>query len=439
MTYVPIEYESLIQDAARKSGIPYDIVAAQIYHESGFNPGAISPTGAYGIAQFEPGTWAQFGEGSILHASDPRKAMAAYVKYMKYLMRIEHNDIQKALAAYNAGPGDLRAGMNYAVTILQNAGTPTSGPMTSDNNGVDFANSNAAQFVPTVTPHLSLAQLSSKYPLVFATMHAVPELQGIFQKLVAGTLSQDGAIAAFQNSHWFATHSDTARQIFATMEADPATYSQRVTNLEAQLQQMASSLGATLSPSQVQQLGIDALYGGYDSNQPVLRQKFMQYVKPVSGNHFGGEAGSDEDQLRQSMRDMGVFMPESQLAQQLQQIIGGQQTVQGVQAQLRSQAASMYPAYSSQINSGMNVSDIAAPYMSRGQQLLEMGPGSLNISSPLVKQALQYAPGGVPTAMPLGDFEKTVRQDPRWLQTDNAQDSMMSNAHKVLTDFGFEY
>jgi len=45
----------------------------------------------------------------------------------------------------------------------------------------------------------------------------------------------------------------------------------------------------------------------------------------------------------------------------------------------------------------------------------------------------------VPTPMPLGDFEKQVRQDPRWLSTDNAQDSIMSNAHRVLVDMGFEY
>lgn len=439
MTHVPSEYEFLIEDAARQTGIPYDVVAAQISLESGFKPNVFSPTGAYGIAQFEPGTWKEYGQGSFLNAGNPKMAMAAYVKYMKYLMRVEKGDIQKALAAYNAGPGDLRAGMGYATTVLQNAGTPSVDPMATDNNGVDLANSNASQFVPTATPHLSLEQLKSEYPLVYATLHSVPELQGIFQQMVQGTMSPDGAIAAIQNSHWFATHSDTARQIFATMKADPATYSQRVTNLEAQLQQMATEIGAQLSHSQVQELGVDALFKGYDTNQAMLRQKFMQYVKPVSGNHFGGQAGSDEDQLRQAMRDMGVFLPESQLAQQLQQIAGGTQTVQGVQAQLRTQAASMYPAYASQINSGMNVSDIAAPYMSRAQQLLEMGPGSMNISSPLIKQALQYAPGGVPTAMPLGDFEKSVRQDPRWLQTDNAQDSIMSNAHKVLTDFGFEY
>jgi len=69
-----------------------------------------------------------------------------------------------------------------------------------------------------------------------------------------------------------------------------------------------------------------------------------------------------------------------------------------------------------------------------------MGPGAMNIQTPLVKQALQYmGPDGKPTAMPMYDFENAVRKDPRWLQTDNAQDSFMSNAHRVLQDFGFAY
>jgi uridine kinase len=63
----------------------------------------------------------------------------------------------------------------------------------------------------------------------------------------------------------------------------------------------------------------------------------------------------------------------------------------------------------------------------------------MNINTPMIKSALQYTQNGAPTAMPMYDFEKGVRQDPRWLSTDNAQDAFMSNAHQVLVNFGFEY
>lgn len=436
MVYIPPQYASLVAEAAKATGIPIQIVAAQINQESGWNPGSVGQYGEKGLFQFLPSTWATVGSGD---PTNPEDEVKAYIQYMNYLMKLEGGSVIKALAAYNGGPGNIEAGMPYANTVIQSSGIPPSEYSQTDNSGISLANSNVANFIPQATPMLNLDQLRSEYPLVAALVTSVPELSNIFNQAVQGTWSTDRFIAAVQNSQWWATHSSTARQVFSTMKADPATYNQNVTNLQATLQQMAAQLGAQITPQQAQQFAVDAIMGGYDQNTAVLDQKFSAFVKPVSGNHFGGQAGSYEDQIRQSMRDLGVFMPEDQLASQIQQIIAGKQSVQGVNAQLRQQSSSMYPAYAQQINSGMNLSDIASPFISRAQQLLEMGPGSVNIQTPMIKNALQYTQNGQPTAMPMYDFERTVRQDPRWLSTDNAQDAFMSNAHRVLVDMGFEY
>lgn len=58
---VPAEYWEAIEAAAAHSGISTDVLAAQIQQESGWNPNAQSPAGAQGIAQFMPGTAAQYG------------------------------------------------------------------------------------------------------------------------------------------------------------------------------------------------------------------------------------------------------------------------------------------------------------------------------------------------------------------------------------------
>lgn len=410
MALVPAQYESMIQKAAQELGINMAIVAAQIglkYH------------------------WD--------FPSDPQKIIDDYVAQMKQLLAIEGNNIQLALSAYSAGPGNIVAGTSYAQEVLQASQLAPSQYMTTDNNGISPFASNVSSYMADNQPVLSMASLQSEYPLVAALISSVPELEQKYKKAVDKQESTDAFIADVQNGTWWATHSDTARQVFALMKADPATYTQNVNNLYANVQMMASQLGASLTQSQLHQFAVDALFGGYDQNQAMLNQKFAEFVKPTSGNHFGGQAGTYEDQIRQGMRDLGVFIPEGQLDTQIKQIIGGQSSVQSVLAQLRTQAASMYPAYASQINSGMNVSDIASPYIGRAQQLLEMGPGAMNIQTPMIKQALQYTLDGQPTSMPMYDFEKAVRQDPRWLQTDNAQDSFMSNAHRVLQDFGFAY
>lgn len=436
MVYIPSQYLALVERASQDTGIPVQIIAAQIALESNWNPKAISKTGAQGIAQFEPDTWKEYGSGD---PNDPIAAMQAYTRYMKYLMNEEGGDVELALAAYNAGPGNIGAGMGYADQIIQSSGLPPSQYMNQDNSGIDLNNSNVGSYLQSSQPILSLDQLRSQYPMVAALLESVPDLKTIEQQAVNQQWTEDKIISAVQNSNWYKTHSETARNLIANMNLDPATYNQNVTNLEASIKQMMAQLGASMTQGQLQQFAVDAMMGGYDQNQAVLDQKFAQFVKPTSGNHFGGQAGSAEDQIRQGMRDLGVFIPEGQLDTQIQQIIGGQSSVQSVLAQLRTQAASMYPAYASQINSGMNTSDIASPFISRAQQLLEMGPGEMNIQTPLIKQALQFTQDGKPTAMPMYNFEQAVRQDPRWLSTDNAQDSFMSNAHRVLQDFGFAY
>lgn len=121
-SYVPSQYSGDVLDAASQLNIPVAVVAAQINLESGFNPNARSSAGAEGIAQFEPGTFASYGPkgGSPFNAKD---SFIAYVNYMKYLLRKEGGDIRNALAAYNAGPGNIAAGQGYATTILDKAGS----------------------------------------------------------------------------------------------------------------------------------------------------------------------------------------------------------------------------------------------------------------------------------------------------------------------------
>lgn len=119
-SYVPSEYVQLVQHAADATGLPASVVAAQIDLESSFNPQAVSPAGAEGIAQFEPGTFSSYGPkgGSPFNVSD---AFQAYTAYMSELLKQEGGSVRKALEAYNAGPGNLPAGAGYATTILDKA------------------------------------------------------------------------------------------------------------------------------------------------------------------------------------------------------------------------------------------------------------------------------------------------------------------------------
>jgi soluble lytic murein transglycosylase-like protein len=69
--------------------------------ESNFNPNAVSPSGAQGIAQFMPATAAAYG---LDDPFDPVAAIEAQARLMAELLR-QFGSVELALAAYNAGPG----------------------------------------------------------------------------------------------------------------------------------------------------------------------------------------------------------------------------------------------------------------------------------------------------------------------------------------------
>lgn len=108
---IPNEYIDFVEDASSVSGVAVAILGAQLQQESGWNPKAVSPVGAKGLAQFMPGTWATFGEGG--DPFDPEDAIAAQGRYMKYLFDFmePHNrgddeyHVKLILAGYNAGQG----------------------------------------------------------------------------------------------------------------------------------------------------------------------------------------------------------------------------------------------------------------------------------------------------------------------------------------------
>lgn len=116
---VPSNWVWWVNAASKGTGIGFQIVACQINLESGFNPNAVSPAGAEGIAQFLPSTFVSYASGSPFNPND---ALTAYINFMNALARMEGNDIFNMLAAYNAGPGNIQAGAGYAQEILSCAG-----------------------------------------------------------------------------------------------------------------------------------------------------------------------------------------------------------------------------------------------------------------------------------------------------------------------------
>jgi hypothetical protein len=104
-SFVPARFRDTLVDAGSKWNVSPALLAAQLDAESGFNPFAVSPAGAEGIAQFMPGTASSYG---LVDPFDPVEAIDAQAHLMSDLIH-QFGSPELALAAYNAGPAPVEA------------------------------------------------------------------------------------------------------------------------------------------------------------------------------------------------------------------------------------------------------------------------------------------------------------------------------------------
>jgi hypothetical protein len=104
-SFVPSRFRAPLIDAASHWSVSAALLAAQLMAESNFDPFAVSPAGAQGIAQFMPGTAASYG---LDDPFDPVAAIDAQAHLMSDLIR-QLGSPELALAGYNAGPGAVES------------------------------------------------------------------------------------------------------------------------------------------------------------------------------------------------------------------------------------------------------------------------------------------------------------------------------------------
>lgn len=136
-------YGNLAQQAAAAYGVDPNVFTRLVQQESGWNPDAVSPAGAVGLAQFMPETAAGLG----VDPTDPVSALYGAARHLRDLLDRYGNDYSLALAAYNAGPGAVDAAggvpqyaetQQYLTAILGDQA-----PQTSSSRGATVVNQQA--------------------------------------------------------------------------------------------------------------------------------------------------------------------------------------------------------------------------------------------------------------------------------------------------------
>jgi soluble lytic murein transglycosylase-like protein len=104
---VPVRYAAHVAQLSARYDLSPALIEALVWQESRWRENAVSPVGARGLAQLMPGTARDLG----VNPDDPYSNLEGGARYLREQLNRFDGDLERALAAYNAGPGRvIRAG-----------------------------------------------------------------------------------------------------------------------------------------------------------------------------------------------------------------------------------------------------------------------------------------------------------------------------------------
>ena len=121
---IPPRYAAKIAELAVRFDLSPSLLEALVWQESRWNENARSPVGAQGLAQLMPGTARYLG----VNPADPFANLEGGARYLREQLDRFGGDLEKALAAYNAGPGrveraggipNIRETRHYVAAIIE--------------------------------------------------------------------------------------------------------------------------------------------------------------------------------------------------------------------------------------------------------------------------------------------------------------------------------
>jgi len=281
----------------------------------------------------------------------------------------------------------------------------------------------------------SRTELAETYGMAESFLNSNSELKKLLNRATDEQWDADLFKAELKNTKWFRTTSDAARKSQLMQKEDPATYKATLSASRVAAEQLAVKMGAILSGKALDKLSHYIVDYGWEDAQ--IQDFLGNYVKFNDQKVLGGMAGQAFQQLRTLAYDNGVSVTDDQLKTQAAYVVKGVSTMEKEAANIRGIAMGQYPAYADQIEAGVNMKDIAQPYVQAMAKVLELPDTQVDMFNPKIKMALNQAgPDGKPSPMSITDFENRLRDDPSWKQTNNAQTQVFQVGQQVLKNMG---
>lgn len=274
---------------------------------------------------------------------------------------------------------------------------------------------------------------ASSFGYSLAFFNSDPELKSLLGRATSQNYTPDRFVAELRNTNWFQQHGEAYRKYTALKTGDPSTLGQMRASMSDKIYLMMQQMGADTSG--IQDVTEHSLMFGWDDNQ--IKKFLAEHTYADASGRYNGQAGGYQQQIKQLVSDYGVDISDDTIGKWVQGSLIGVSTPETIKGYLKDVAKSKYVAFADRLNSGETMRQIADPYVQSMAKTLELNPEAVSLQDGTIQQALQSKDkDGKPAAQSVWQFEQTLRQDPRWMKTQNAQDSFTKTGMDVLKSFG---
>lgn len=287
-------------------------------------------------------------------------------------------------------------------------------------------------------------ELSAEWQWIRNLIAEIPEIETLFEEAVStGAFETEAGINGFINnvidSQWWKDNNQFARDAFAQRTTDPAAYQARVQDARAYVQQQARAIGAPIDEATLSRLAERVVVDGWDQpgREYLLRNELGMKVGTDTQGRMFGAAGNTIDRLRQTAMNNGLRYDDAYYQSAAQSVALGLTDNDYWERQIREEAAGYWPSYAEQIRGGLDARSLASNYVNLMARTLEIDPNSISLDDPYIrKAATMLDDAGKPRPMSLWEFQQDLRNDPRWMNTDQAVKSISDIGTSILERFG---
>ena len=151
-----------------------------------------------------------------------------------------------------------------------------------------------------------------------------------------------------------------------------------------------------------------------------------------------GPSGKFFVQIKNLAFDNGIKISDDVATSYANNIVAGKLDENTVYSTIRESAASAFPALADKIKAGLDLKNLASPYIQSMSDILEIPDTAIDLFDPQIRSAMAFTlPDGKVGTKSIYNFEKELRKDDRWQYTKKAREQAASVATTVLRDFGF--